>query len=73
MVVVPIGDNGIYRIPEYHTEISHIIAENEDWWRFAFNKAGWRVVKDCNHVNGLKDNWYYIENGNHVFLLEKVC
>lgn len=70
MVVVPMGDNGIYRIPEYHSEISHIIAENETWWRTAFDNAGWKVLIECNHVPGLKDNWSYVENGNHVFVLE---
>jgi cyclopropane fatty-acyl-phospholipid synthase-like methyltransferase len=71
MVVIPMGDCGTYRIPEYHTEISHIIAENEMWWVEAFEKANWKVVKSCNHVPGLKDNWYHIKNGNHVFYLAR--
>jgi len=71
MVVVPMGDQGIYRIPEYHTEISHIIAENELWWENAFNKAKWVIEKNCNHISGLKDNWTYVENGNHVYVLRK--
>jgi len=70
MCVIPIGENGIYRIPEYHTEISHIIIENESWWRNRFKKSGWSVLKECSHVNGLKDNWAYVEDGNHVFVLE---
>ena len=70
MVVIPMGDNSVYRIPEYHTEISHIIAENEIWWNSEFEKAGWVTVQHCEHVNGLKDNWYYCKNGNHVFVLE---
>jgi hypothetical protein len=44
--------------------------ENEAWWVNEFNNSGWEIIKDCNHVNGLKDNWNYIENGNHVFLLK---
>ena len=71
MVVIPMGDNGIYRIPEYHTEVSHLIKENEGWWRYKFYSAGWRVVKDTPHVNGLKDNWMHVPDGNHVFVLEK--
>lgn len=72
MVVVPIGDSGVYRIPEYHTEISHLIIENEVWWAGAFKRQGWEVVKHTNHVPGLKDNWAYVENGNHVFVLKKL-
>ena len=70
MCVIPMGENGVYRIPEYHTEVSHIIIENESWWRNKFKQSGWKVLKECNHVNGLKDNWFYIKDGNHVFVLE---
>ena len=70
MCVVPMGDFGQYRIPEYHLEISHLIAENEIWWINVFQSHGWKVVKHCNHVSGLKDNWFYVPNGNHVFVLE---
>lgn len=71
--VIPMGDDGIYRISEYHMEISHIIAENEQWWINRFEKNNWKVKKHCPHVPGLKDNWQSHANGvgNHVFLLEK--
>lgn len=71
MCVIPMGDNGIYRIPEYSVEVSHLIAEDENWWRNEFWKGGWRVVKECYHVPGLKDTWAHIEKGNYVFVLEK--
>ena len=71
MCVIPLGDNGLYRIPQYHTEISHIIAEDEIWWKNYFNRSGWNIVLDVDHVSGLKDNWYHIPNGNRVFVLEK--
>jgi len=70
MCVVPMGDYGKYRIPEYHLEISHLIAENEKWWVNVFQSHGWQVVKHCDHLNGIKDNWFYVPNGNHVFVLE---
>jgi SAM-dependent methyltransferase len=74
MCVVPMGDNGKYRIDEYHTEISHLIAEDENWWMIHFEKNGWKVIKHCNHVNGLKDNWqdFAYGKGNHVFVLERI-
>ena len=31
-VLVPLGDMGRYRIPDYELDASHIIAEDEDWW-----------------------------------------
>lgn len=69
--IIPMGDNGIHRIPEYNAEISHQIIENESWWRAKFNACGWYVVKETNHVPGIKDNWAYVENGNHVFVLKR--
>jgi hypothetical protein len=70
--VVPMGDNGVYCIPEYHLEISHLIAEDETWWQNAFYDAGWITIKDTNHISGLKDNWYKVNPyGNHVFVLER--
>lgn len=72
MVVVPMGNHGKYRIPEYHLEISHLIAENESWWEDAFKQAGWKVIKETNHVPGLKDNWLYEPYGNCVFVLETI-
>lgn len=73
MCIVPMGDNGKYRIDEYHTEISHLIAEDENWWITQFNLSDWKVVKHCSHVRGLKDNWQDFANGkgNHVFVLRK--
>jgi cyclopropane fatty-acyl-phospholipid synthase-like methyltransferase len=70
MCVVPIGDSGIYRIPEYHTEISHLIAEDETWWMQKFEKAGWVTAKHCDHLPGLKDNWMSTPKGNHVFVID---
>lgn len=72
MCVVPIGDDGIYRIPEYHMEISHLLIEDEKWWAGQFKRKGWELVKHTNHVPGLKDNWLYVPDGNHVFVLEKI-
>jgi len=73
MAVVPMGDNGKYRISQYHVEITHLIAEDESWWRRAFRQGGWRVVREDLSVPGLKDNWnsYAEGRGNRVFVLER--
>lgn len=71
LCVIPMGDNGVYRIPEYHMEVSHLIAEDENWWINKFKELGWHIEKHCAHVPGLKDNWQTHANGvgNHAFLL----
>jgi hypothetical protein len=68
MCIIPIGDEGKYRIPEYHMEISHLIAEDEVWWMEKFGECGWTIEKSAPHVKGLKDNWQSHANGrgNHV-------
>jgi hypothetical protein len=52
-------------------EVSHLIAEDEQWWIDIFTQNGWMVEKHCPHVPGLKDNWQSHANGvgNHAFLL----
>jgi hypothetical protein len=70
MLIVPLGDNGIYRIREYETDASHVIAEDEKWWIKIFEESGWKLKKSCPHVPGIKDNWAYVPNGNHVFVVE---
>jgi len=71
LCVIPMGDNGTYRIPEYHTEVSHLIAEDETWWKRSFESNGWRVEKSTPHLSGLKENWKTHAGGvgNHVFVL----
>jgi len=73
MCVMPMGDNGQYRIQEMHEEISHVIIQNEEWWKKRFEKEGWKVKKSTSHVPGIKDNWQSFADGkgNHVFVIEK--
>ena len=71
MCVVPMGDNGVYRIREYDTDLSHLIAEDEYWWGKKFEENRWNILKSQPHISGLKDNWAYVPNGNHVFVLER--
>lgn len=72
LCVIPIGDNGVYRISEYHMEVSHLIAEDENWWMNKFIENGWQIEKHAPHVPGLKDNWQHVADGigNHVFVIK---
>jgi len=72
MCVVPMGELGRYRIPEYELDQSHIIRENESWWYNTFEMNGWKVIFHTNHVKGIKDNWIHYPDGNHVFVLERL-
>ena len=69
MCVVPLGDNGVYRIPLYHYEATHLIAENEAWWQRSFDCGGWEVRMRAYRIQGIKDNWIHYPNGNGFYLL----
>ena len=74
MAIVPLGDCGKYRIPEYHCDISHILIQNEEWWCDKFKENNWIVKDKTYHIPGLKDNWQSYANGigNMVFILERI-
>ncbi len=69
-VVVPLGDNGKYRIKSYSDDKTHIIAENENWWKKLFVKNNFKVKSFSFKVDGVKDKWYSVnEHGNGFFKL----
>ena len=69
--VIPLGDRGVFRIPEYHLDRSHIQVNDEAWWNELFGRYGWKSeVK--HHVPGIKDNWADRHSaGNGFFTLSK--
>ncbi len=70
-VIVPLGDNSKYRIKQYHMDKTHIVIENEKWWRNLFSKNGFKVKKILYKVDGIKDKWYkYHKLGNGFFVLD---
>ena len=69
-VVVPLGDNGKYRIESYHGDKTHIIAENENWWKKLFNENKFRLKSFSYNIEGIKDKWYDVNTrGNGFFKL----
>lgn len=70
--VFPLGDDGAYRIAEYHEDVTHIHAENEQWWCNLFEDCGWKIVDKGYGIDGLKDNWKDVHSeGNYFVILEK--
>lgn len=70
--IIPLGDNGRYRIQQYHMDPSHIQINNENWWVDFFRENGWNKVSVKHHVRGIKDNWHKIHTtGNGFFRLSK--
>ena len=69
-VVVPLGDDGKYRIDSYALDKTHVIAENEDWWINLFTNNNFKVKSFSHNIEGIKDKWIPInEQGNAFFIL----
>ena len=70
---IPLGDNGKFRIDEYHLDKSHLQMNNEKWWTSIFKLCGWKVAKFEYSIKGIKDNWYSNhKKGNGFFTLRKI-
>jgi predicted TPR repeat methyltransferase len=70
-VIVPLGDNGKYRVPAYHLDSTHLLAEDEDWWGRLFSENGFKIMEFTHTIQGIKDKWNIINPiGNGFFKLE---
>ncbi len=58
-IVVPLGENGEYRIPQYEYDITHKIRENDDWWAKKMAQFFTDLII-TDHVSGIKGNWYEV-------------
>lgn len=67
-IIVPLGKNGKYNAPPYEQDVTHRIAEDPVWWTTMLENNGWRVVRWCYRITGIKDNWAQYENGNGFFI-----
>lgn len=68
--VIPLGDNGKFRIQEYHLDKSHVQIQNEEWWEKLFNDYGWKIKSLKYKTQGLKENWSeHHPKGNGFFTL----
>jgi len=71
LVIIPLGDDGVFRIDDYAKDPSHLIAEDEEWWCNTFLYASFRIVRFQYHIDGFKDHWFKVHPyGNAVFRLE---
>jgi SAM-dependent methyltransferase len=70
-VIVPLGDNNKFTVPQYNFDVTHKLAKTEEWWTKKFNSYGWTVDKFSYLINGMKDNWSKYKKGNGFFFLKK--
>lgn len=69
-VVVPLGENKLFRIREYEVDVTHIIREDEEWWMNKFIEAGFEIEEFHYAYEGVKENWTSkYPFGNGIFFL----
>ncbi|RLB83737.1 MAG: hypothetical protein DRH17_00865 [Deltaproteobacteria bacterium] len=72
-VVVPLGENDRFVVPEYEKDTTHVLAKNTQWWRQIFYANGWQTKNLRYHMTGLKENWAQrYPRGNGLFTLERM-
>lgn len=72
MVVVPLGENNKYRIPEYGFDKTHILKENEDWWINKFRSNNFIIDEFYYKIDCIKRNWQdHHDFGNACFFLRR--
>jgi len=67
--VVPLGDGKKYIVPEYESDITHVIRQPKEWWIDFFELNGYKVQYFSYLMDGLKDNWSHYKKGNGFFIL----
>lgn len=72
VAIIPLGDNGTFRIREYELDVTHVTKEDEVWWIDQFSKAGFACQEFYYSIEGIKDNWKQFPTGNGIFIFKKV-
>jgi len=69
-IIIPYGENGVYRIRDYDKDLTHRIVEPETWWDTQFKIAGYKIETKTYRVLGFKDNWAHHKTGNGFYFLK---
>lgn len=70
LVIVPLGKDGSYVIPEYDNDVTHQITEPMDWWKRELAESGFDILMSTYSMPHIKSNWSQWELGNAFILAE---
>lgn len=72
VAIIPLGDNGKFRIREYELDITHVTKEDEVWWINYFYTKGFICEEFYYSIDGIKDNWTKnFPYGNGIFIFKR--
>jgi SAM-dependent methyltransferase len=69
LMIVPLGKDGKYVIPEYELDKTHQIREPLMWWRERLLDARFNIIRASYQMQHIKANWSQWEFGNAFFAL----
>lgn len=71
-LVIPLGDNDLFRIREYEIDKTHVTRKDEEWWFNKIKKAGFKLKYFNYHFGSVKEKWIPMhKHGNGFFLINK--
>ena len=68
-VIVPLGNNGTYTIPEMEKDVTHRIRQPLWWWSSTIEDAGFSVAQSKFSIPGLKEHWTRTHPFGHGFIV----
>lgn len=69
LFVIPLGDDGKFRIREYEMDVTHVTKKDEDWWIDKLKQAGFFIVDFKYKFGDIKKKWQGYEYGNGFFFV----
>ena len=70
--VIPLADDGKFRIREYEMDITHVTKKDEEWWLSLFKECGFVLDKFSYSFGSIKNKWVTtFPHGNGFFILKK--
>lgn len=72
LVIIPLGENGKFKVPVNNLDVTHVICKDELWWIHKFSENGFTVTDFTHHIRGIKDAYVKkYPKGHGVFTLCK--
>lgn len=66
-VIVPLGDDGVFRAPANNCDVTHVTCYDQWWWHEMFESNGWSVNQFSLRMDGIKDGYYAVCPDAHGF------
>lgn len=71
LLVIPLGDNDLFRIREYEIDKTHITKKNEDFWIDKIREVGFKLTSFDYCLGDVKKKWVdQYPHGNGFFIIE---